>query len=466
MILDFTLIPIISVIVLGTLRLLLRSEKFGFSILECVLTVLWACILTYLYSTQGKIQFIVGGWHPRQGVSILVNSDSMWFIWAFTIVWISVKLRSDFEHIDKTYEAILDYLYSAVFAVYIFNDLFNLYVSVELASILSFLLVGYGEKSTRVWAALKYMMMSVVAFNLYLSGVSLIYRATGSLNLSYISNTGAPLPPIAISLMLTGILVKSGLFFLSAWLPDAHAEAITPVSMLLSGGVVNLGIFALLRIFPLVQYPKIVDIIAIAGILSVSLGALYAIFENRPKRLLAYSTSSQMGVAVFLASVIPMAVGMYIFFHSLTKALLFSTVKERGKTSKIFMYLGISSLLGLPPFLGFIAKRSLFSSNPILGILVGLLTAIYIFRLPRSVKGNSSQRIPISEYVLSLCIILPVFFLHWPGLLYLAEAVVIAALGYFMANFIKPKALSTSVFELEIGISYQILFAVILMISI
>lgn len=466
---DFTLIPIISAVVLGTLRLLLHLRGRFLSIFECLLSVLWICILSCLYFIHGDIRFVVGGWSLRQGVAVFVNMNSMWFIWAFTIVWISVKLRSDFKHIDRTYEAILDFLYSAVYAVYIFGDLFNLYVSVELASILSFLLVGYGEKPIRVWAALKYMMMSVVAFNLYLSGISLIYEATGSLNISYISNSGISLPPIAISLILTGILVKSGIFFLSAWLPDAHAEATTPVSMILSGGIVNLGIFALLRILPFIQqqYPQIIDIVAITGMLSVLLGGIYATFESRPKRLLAYSTFSQMGISVFLVAVAPVAVGLYAFFHSLTKALLFSTVKGKGKSSKVFMYIGIFSLIGLPPFLGFVAKKSLFLFNPILGIVISLLTAIYIFTLPKFVKGklDSKYRLQLSEFILFLCILLPTFFLRWPGWTYLVEGFIIAIIGYFIAKFIKPLPFPTSIFEIEIGISYQILFAMFVVLA-
>jgi len=182
--------------------------------------------------------------------------------------------------------------------------------------------------------------------------------------------------------LLVGLLTKAGLFLSGLWLPCTHAEAPAEVSALLSGVVVAAGIVPLLRLSGAV--PALAAVLPLIGLASAGLGLLFALVEADAKRLLAWSTLSQMGLVVLA----PAAGGLYALGHGLAKAALFLVARRfpgrdlagwagRPLAAGVWvpLWIGSLSIVGVPPLLGFFAKSGLDRSLPgSMGLLLSLLT--------------------------------------------------------------------------------------------
>ena len=147
---------------------------------------------------------------------------------------------------------------------------------------------------------------------LFLLGVLIVYAASGS----FAVDAAAVAPGVAIVLMVVGLLIKSEAFLPGFWLPKTHAAISAEMSALLSGSVVTAGI-ALGRL-GLIN-GQAAQLMLILGLLSVVIGGIGALVQDDIKRLLAWSTVSQMGFALLL----PAAAGLYALAHGLGKAALF-----------------------------------------------------------------------------------------------------------------------------------------------
>jgi|GEM_PF-2784393 len=198
------------------------------------------------------------------------------------------------------------------------------------------------------------------------------------------------------SILLTfGFAIKMGIFPFHSWVPDTHSQAPTPFSAILSSLVVGVGAYGILI------YSSTPEILLPFGIISAIYGAAGATGEHDLKRLLAYSTISQMGFAAVALAKAPEAVIIFLIAHSLAKASLFFSVGElikKGvntiygaiKSKTIFFATLVSglSILGFPPLLGFAAEFSilikLINSSPLAAIffLFALFpTILYIERI-------------------------------------------------------------------------------------
>ena len=441
---DLVLSPILLAVFFGTLRIFTRKRWMTW------IEILSLSILTaYILYSQVFTTFVVGGWSSAIGVEARYDSASFWFIFSLLTVWVSVKAR--FEKWDNVMDSLMDYLFASLYALFISNDLFNIYVTIELTSLISFLMVGYGKKPARIWAALKYMFLSSIALAFYLFGTILLYSETGVLSIGALQNE--KLSAFALMFVVMALLVKSGILGLSAWLIDVYSMSETPVSMLLSGAAVNAGLFGMVRIYPLLPQ-RLKEFVVIVGLFSAFVGGIYAFFEKRPKRVLAFSSTSQMGIAVALLSLSPLASALYAFAHSNAKALLFS---RNGKFSTM---IGALSLIGIPPLAGYFAKMNFEEAFPTLSLLAVFLTSMYLVKLFKGLKWKFSPfEFLLEGALLSLC-----FFMPFGGASIFK--ILIAASGGATAGFLigKKAALPPlkDVFGLEEGIAYQLWVLVIM----
>jgi len=204
-------------------------------------------------------------------------------------------------------------LHASINACFVSTDFINLYVALEVSGIAAALLIAYPRSDRAIWIALRYLFVSNVCMLLYLIGAVLAYKS--SLTFSFNSISSAP--PEALALLFMGLLTKGGLFLSGLWLPLTHSESETPVSAMLSGIVVKAGLFPLLRCGLLLD--EINPIIRIFGLGTAVFGVGYAIFARDTKRLLAFSTISQLG---FILSA-PQVGGFYALTHGLVKSCLF-----------------------------------------------------------------------------------------------------------------------------------------------
>ena len=265
-------------------------------------------------------------------------------------------------------------------------DLFNLFVWFEVAALSSYALTAFFlERPLALEAAFKILVLTTIASFAIFLGAALIYANHGALDLAQIQNvlrSGArPADLAALALLIAGFATKAGLVPFHGWLPDAHTAAPGPVSALFSGLMVNLGIVAIGRIVYEAYTPHIGhDVLALLmglGLLSAIGGALFALFSDDLKRLLAYDTISQMGVllvglATGSASGIAGAT-YHLIDHALFKALLFlcagaivhmtgaTKLSEMGGLARRYplvaaaFTVGVVAISGIPPLNGYVS---------------------------------------------------------------------------------------------------------------
>ncbi len=311
------------------------------------------------------------------------------------------------------------------------GDLFNLWVWFEAMAVSSYLLVVfYRSQPASLEAGVKYVIQSVAGSVLVLLAIALVLMQTGSVSLEEISQSATATPALlaAGALFIIGFGVKAALVPLHTWLPDAHTQAPSGISAMLSGVVIEVGLIAILRTLgPLSGsagqgYPPATWgwILIAAGALNMLLGNLMALRQKQVKRLLAFSSVSQMGyilfgagVALYAGQVGGVQGGMFhLLNHSLMKGLAFLAVgalmyavgltasqksgaggpagssahgplliSDLGGAAQRFpllalaLSLAVLGLAGLPPLAGFMSKWQIFvagfsAHNLVIGGLV------------------------------------------------------------------------------------------------
>ena len=260
------------------------------------------------------------------GITLMVDSLSGYFVLTNALVTLAVVFycwpratsaatSSASLKKNKTafFFAMLAILHGCVNAVFVCADFISLYVALEVIGVAAFLLVVYPRSDRTIWLGLRYLFVSNTAMLFYLMGAVLVYQANQSF--AFVGLESAPTE--AIALIFLGLLTKGGVFVSGLWLPATHAEAEAPVSALLSGIVSKTGVFPLVRCVLLVE--ELEPIVQIFSVGTALLGVGGAIWEKDTKRMLAFSSISQMGF--ILAA--PVVAGFYALTHGLAKATLF-----------------------------------------------------------------------------------------------------------------------------------------------
>lgn len=311
-------------------------------------------------------------------------------------------------------------LHGTLVALVLSADIFNLYVSLELLSLVSVALVTLsGPKA--YGPALNYLLLSLGASLCYLMGVAVFYGRYGVLDIQVLADLTRPdsSTRFGLLLMTAGLMVKGALWPLHFWLPAAHTHAPTPVSALLSGLVVKGPLFILWQLWsvvaPVELAREIGPLFAFGGVLALISGGWSAFRAAYTKTLVAYSTVAQLGYALMGLGLLLLwqqpryhvALWLFVLAHGLAKASMFLSAGEmqttlgsrrimslKGATQTVPVAMtafGIAgtSLIGLPPTGGFLAKWVLLEplfTGPrqwpwALGVILGtVVSAAYVFR--------------------------------------------------------------------------------------
>jgi len=218
------------------------------------------------------------------------------------------------------------------------DDMFLFYIFWELMLVASCALIAiWGEGDRRGEVALKYFIFTHLGSLMVLVGLLMLYDTTGSGSFSAL-RAGVTLAPGLVvtvtTFFIVGFCVKMAIFPLHLWLPDAHAVAPMPVTIMLAAAMLSMGTYGILRfplsIFSPAQMAPFAVPMMIAGIVSEIYGALMALAEQDIKRIIAYSSVSQMGYILFGLGTLTYdgiaGATLHVIFHAIVKALLFMGV--------------------------------------------------------------------------------------------------------------------------------------------
>ena len=383
---------------LGVLSLLWQRgarRLFPFALLAdaSLIGTLWVRVAG---GTSGSI--VLGGWGRDLGIELSADRIGLAFSTLALILAIAVTAYLWKERLRPYFYVLLQFLLASVFALVFARDLFNIYVIIELLTLVSFLLVGYERKAQQIWASLNYLILAALGMSMYLFGVGIIYYHTGTLNLTLLAERIIGMHDqmwliTASTLLVVGASIKAGVFVFSLWLPAAHASASPAVSALLSGLVIKMGVVVLLRLSTVLDIS--LPLIVMGGLTGV-VGAVYAMFTYELKRMLAFHTLSQVGYLLIGIGIgTPLAIAgsiSYAVAHGLFKGLLFlaagqvvhttgsvfvpQQVARREKiprATRIALLVGTLAIAGFPPLAGFCAKGLLSAAAHSLAIHLLLL---------------------------------------------------------------------------------------------
>ena len=392
------IIPLFVVIPLGASFLISLFGKFirRFADIAAFVTSLslLACsgrIMIFLQNTPGKLLiYKIGGWSPPFGICLVIDGLSMFMLFIINLIGFFVTVYSIAymeKYTDKSkFFTLFSLMICGMNGAVITGDIFNLFVFLEIASIASYALVAFGTGHEELEASFKYAIMGSVASCFIFMGIAFLYGFTSTLNMADMAKVlsykqGNFFVPFIGVLFLMGFGLKSALMPFHAWLPDAHSSAPAPVSAMLSGVLIKaLGVYSLLRIFfnILGSTQVFLSALMFLSVISIIIGGILSLSQWNLKRLMAYSSISQIGY-ILLGVGLGTPLGIFgalfhLLNHSVMKSLLFLTagsIDYAGGGKDLREMSGISrqmpftakanmiasmSVSGIPPFSGFFSK--------------------------------------------------------------------------------------------------------------
>ncbi len=411
-----------------------RSVKI-IALCSMVISVVLSILLFIYVNRNGEILYRVGHFDSPWGIelkiglleaiiSILFTSISSIIQW-YSIYSVEVELK---EPKIPLYYTLVNLLIGALLGIVYTNDLFNAFVFIEISNIAACGIVIVKDKKENIRAALKYLILSSVGSGLVLMGLAFIYSITGNLNMTYINkelinnfHEYNKSVMIALGLFTAGLGVKGAMFPMHVWLPDAHSNAPSTSSAILSAVVLKAYVILYIKIlyrvfgYEIVSEFPILLIVLILGSLGMIVGSLLAILQKDMKRIIAYSSVAQMGYIFFgigLGNKIGLVATIFhIITHAVVKSSLFlvvgsvieqtgekevSKIKGIGKEMPITMGIftfGALSMVGIPLFPGFISKFNFalgsIDANKSIFVIVILLSSLLnaLYYLPIVING-------------------------------------------------------------------------------
>jgi len=421
--------PIMLPLLAALAAVILPAQVNRIGITAGLASLVAVVLLLSRVATEGPLLLALGGWTPGLGIALRADALSVSLILMVSLVALAAGIYATGYFAKQDDRArfwpLWLLLVSALHALLLSADLFNIYVTLELLGITAVALAAIKAERDAVEAALRYLVVGLLGSLMFLAGVALIYARYGTLDMIALGDSMQPEPAawVALALMSTGLLIKCALFPLHFWLPPAHANAPAPVSAALSALVVKAAFYLVARfwldLFDGVVTVDAARLLGLLGAAAVLWGSWQALRAQRLKLLAAYSTVAQLGyLFLFLPLLVMMPPGtardtafgalvLLAITHGFAKSALFLSIgviqqraghdriAELGGTARrlpvttFTLALAGVALIGLPPSGTFLAKWELLSSAFAAGELLwvavvalgSVLAAAYTFRV-------------------------------------------------------------------------------------
>lgn len=419
-------LPVLLPVALASIGYFLKSTAYRVVLIGGQL--LQVSIVTTLFlrvRASGTLRFVVGSW--PDGVGIALQADLLSSTLTMLAAWLFLLLllyNSRKQYMSNVFQFLFVILQSLMIGLFLSGDLFNIYVLLELATLVVGILIMFKRDKQTLYDGMLYLMMNLASMTFMLLGIGFVYRAFGTLDLQQlairVAQTGDPRSLILpFALVVTGLGMKGAVILLFSWLPAAHGAPSAPsvVSAALSGVQVKAGVYLLIRWLGIFSGSLAVEeFFLIVGFLTAITGFLLAANQPTLKLVLAYSTVSQVGlIVVGIASGTASAYWggvLHIVNHGVAKAVLFLTAgvvihaygtKEISRIRGVLrsfpligvaMGMGVLTIIGTPVFSGSASKYLIQGSirlDPVyLGILlVNLGTTLTFLRFSRVLFGQA-----------------------------------------------------------------------------
>lgn len=444
------LIPVILIIISPFMR---RARPLGI-VNASGYIVLFAAFCLFLKDFLDKGSRAVNLWG-----AVYIDSLSVFFLLATSVVCLAASvysigyIRSEVEEakisIRKAcaYFQLFNLFALAMLAVPLLNNLALVWIAIEMTTLVSAFLVGFHNAKESIEAAWKYIIICSVGITFALLGIIFFYytssKDAGIRSLEWanmLSGSGAFNPKIvklALIFIFVGYGTKAGLAPMHNWLPDAHSQALAPISGLLSGVLIKISLYAILRFVMLaniaVGYAYSAKLFILFGLVSIAVASAFILVQKDLKRILAYSSVENIGLVSLGLGLGPFG-GIFAgllqaFNHAVTKALMFFSAGEAVRAYRsnnmnqmqgmikimpftgVAMFLGFFALVGMPPFSIFISKLSILMAAfqggyyLIAGLallFIALAFAGLLYHISRVVLGNAPKGISPQKEPLGL----------------------------------------------------------------
>lgn len=381
-----------------------------------------ALILTPQILHGESVVYTLGSWDQRIGISLLADRLTIFMVLLGNLLGALVLLYALAEaKYEPKFYALLLIMMSAISGAFLSRDIFNLFVFMEVLSIASYILVAHYGSQGSFLAGINYLLISSIGLIFFLFGIGVLYRYIGTLNMIDISEkiseffSESPRALIlTLALFIIGFGIKCAMVPLHTWLPDAHSIAPSPISALLSGIVIKVGIYAFFRtvqMFRLCPFKEsLYTLLVYTGAVTAIFGAIMALVQSDLKRLLAYSSINQIGYILIGIGLGTASGASGALFHTVNHAFAKSCLflcagvviektgrrkiselgivaKEMPAVTAIFILASLS-LIGIPPSGGFFSKlmiglASAKSGHPLIAVLIffsSIITGAYFLR--------------------------------------------------------------------------------------
>ncbi len=417
------LVPFFSVILLSLIfRVKMKGAAFilgaALSVLQVYLAIFYSNAVwnnsPFLFSNFLKLNLVVDNLSRVMLLSIGIVS----FVTVFAARYIIRDEGERFNFIN-----LLLIILAGLNGIVLVRDIFSLYVFMEVVAVVSFILIAFNKDIRAFEGAYKYIVLSTVATVLMLTSIALLVLIAGSTEFSAVSQAIKNSPHgmfvmSAAGLFICGLFIKAGIIPFHGWLPDVYSEAPPPASILLAGiATKTVGIYTLIRLVSSVFCfdSRINYVLMFVGVVSIVVAALASLGQNDFKRMLAYSSISQVGYIVLgLGCGTPLGLAgcvFHLFNHSIFKSLLFVNAaavefktgsRDMNKISGLASGMPITattsvlaglSAAGIPPLSGFWSKLIIiialwgagFYGYAVIAALASILTLAYILSMQRRV---------------------------------------------------------------------------------